>query len=129
MDAGQVEILAAAAQKVRLHGGEALQRAIHKSAVHHAPCGQCILQAGNQRPIVRFGPVINERVVPDDPFAIFPPPALSHDLTPDETAKELPAQLVRAEGSVLHHANHLKIIFAIIANPPPAIKRRTKEDK
>ena len=45
----------------------------------------------------------------------------------------LPPVLVAAmagggRDSVLHHANHLKIIVAIITNPPLTIKRRTKEE-
>lgn len=52
MNAGQVKISLPAAKKIRFNRGKSLKAPIAESPAHESACADCILQAGNQKPII-----------------------------------------------------------------------------
>ena len=64
-----------------------------------------IAQALHQFPIFRLRPVVNEGILPNDPFPVFPASAFGNHLMPDEATKQLPADFLFVYHSVCNHVS------------------------
>ena len=102
VQARQVPVIPRFAQRGAFHRGKALERAVRKGPQHNAARGQRILQALHKKRIIRFAPVVDERRVPHDPYAVFPAAALRHFLAPFKMPEQRSVQLAGCDLAVFH---------------------------
>lgn len=110
MDAGKVEISLFAAKQPGFHRDKSLERAAKglavqgaislESRVDETACLYRVFQAFYQDLIVVRRPVIDERIVPDDPLFVLFAPAFYDVLMADETVEQFQADLICAERPV-----------------------------
>lgn len=77
--------------------GKALELRAAERRAHKAARGERAAQPGRQRGDVGGGPVVDERVGPDGPAAVFPPPAVDHHLAAYKARKQGGGRLGRAQ--------------------------------
>ena len=93
----QVDVFPLCSAGLRGGRGKALELRAAERRAHKAARGERAAQPGRQRGDVGGGPVVDERVGPDGPAAVFPPPAVDHHLAAYKAHKQGGGRLGRAQ--------------------------------